>query len=262
MAVHKVLGQYKKFINGSTKLSETTFNDLQRLIQIDANDKFECSDVRIVDANSDDACNGGCFPIQQHATHFPFNTDDIEFDSNDGLLFVLIPNGRSFGIQIAYDPINEQFWMRKGIRQYVSYSATTGVIYRFVADTEWKCLNPIKEIVTGEERSTNEFIDGKEIFVKRVDCGRAPNNSTKNVPSGLNFSSGSHKLVKFDGMAYYATTSVPEGKGWCYQLSNVDTGSNTISVAINGSTNDITIKTANDRSSYNCYVNLYYTKEI
>lgn len=195
------------------------------------------------------------------AVNFPFDTSKLAFDTNDGLLFVIVPNGRSFGIQLAYDPIKEQFWMRKGKTVYVR-TTEEGTILEFNESSTWQLLNVKKEIVTGEERSTNEFIDGKEIFVKRVDCGRAPNNSTKNVPSGLNFSSGSHKLVKFDGMAYYATTSVPEGKGWCYQLSNVDTGSNTISVAVNGSTNDITIKTANDRSSYNCYVNLYYTKEI
>lgn len=184
MAVHKVLGQYKKFINGSTRLSETTFNDLQRLIQIDANDKFECSDVRIVDANSDDACNSGCFPIQQHATHFPFNTDDIQFDSNDGLLFVLIPYGRSFGIQIAYDPINEQFWMRKGIRKYVSYSATTGVTYEFVPDTDWECLNPKDDIVTGEELKTQRFYNGKPIY-RRCFSGNCDGSAEQTIASNL-----------------------------------------------------------------------------
>lgn len=140
MAKYNPLGSFLEFINGSTSLSAATFNSMQKSIQIALNDKLDCSDTRISDANECKACYCGIYPIQENAINFPFDTSEIVFDQLDGLLITLVPNGRSFGIQIAYDPINQQFWLRQGQIVFVSYSASTGTIYEFEESIPWKIL--------------------------------------------------------------------------------------------------------------------------
>ena len=143
MAVHRILGTFLNFINGTTKLSATTFNNMQKSIQGDLNDKIECSDVRITDSTDDKACYAGVYPIEKNATGFPFDTSNIRFDNLDGLLAVFIPNGRSFGIQICFDPINKEFWLREGKKEYLSHSSQTGVVYMFNPTTNWEKIGGV-----------------------------------------------------------------------------------------------------------------------
>lgn len=50
-------------------------------------------------------------------------------------------------------------------------------------------LNKLKDIdvkvLTGQEVKTNEIIDGKRVYKKRINCGRGPNNGIRSVATGL-----------------------------------------------------------------------------
>lgn len=52
-----------------------------------------------------------------------------------------------------------------------------------------KVLNKLKDIdtkvITGQEIKTNETIDGKRVYKKRINCGAGPNNGSRSVATGL-----------------------------------------------------------------------------
>ena len=50
-------------------------------------------------------------------------------------------------------------------------------------------LNKLKDIdvkvLTGQEVKTNEIIDGKRVYKKRINCGAGPNNGARSIATGL-----------------------------------------------------------------------------
>lgn len=106
-------------------------------------------------------------------------------------------------------------------------------------------------IVTGQEVATNEYIDGKQIFRKRVDVGNLPGASAKKlVPIGLT----NVNIINFSG--YYFSSS--EGFGIAI---NHATGTNYyVQTFLVLNTMNIDISCGSDRSSYTGYVDIYYTK--
>lgn len=111
--------------------------------------------------------------------------------------------------------------------------------------------NAINEaITTGVESATNEWIDGEQVFRKRIGVGALPNASDKDVSTGL--SSLLINVIRIQGSARRATD------GQSYPIPNVSTN-NPISIFLR-SNGDIRITTTSDRSDYNAYIDLYYTK--
>lgn len=53
-----------------------------------------------------------------------------------------------------------------------------------------KILTKLKDIdmrlTTGQEVKTNEFIDGKRVYKKRINCGNLPNATSKNIATRIN----------------------------------------------------------------------------
>ena len=53
-----------------------------------------------------------------------------------------------------------------------------------------KVLNGLKvidiKITTGQEVKTNEIIDGKRVYKKRINCGNLPNATSKNIATRIN----------------------------------------------------------------------------
>ena len=41
------------------------------------------------------------------------------------------------------------------------------------------------KVITGQGVKTNEIIDGKRVYKKRINCGAGPNNGTRTVATGL-----------------------------------------------------------------------------
>lgn len=101
-------------------------------------------------------------------------------------------------------------------------------------------------IQTGEENSTNEYIDGKQIYQKRLDLGNLPNNSSKTVNPEL---SSNTQIQYFRCFAKHNT-----------QESVADVPSTLGQVLYTGLNKMITINTTTDRSEWHAYIDLYYTK--
>lgn len=105
-------------------------------------------------------------------------------------------------------------------------------------------------ITTGIEFATDEWIDGKQVFRKRINCGSLPNNTTKLVGIGIALSSIT--IIGLKGIANRADYNYP--------LPQSDpSGLNTVSLAITNPSN-IEIKATSDRSTFTGYVDIYYTK--
>ena len=72
-----------------------------------------------------------------------------------------------------------------------------------------KILNKLKDIdvrtTTGQEVSTNEIIDGKRVYKKRINCGAGPNNGTRSVATGLS----NVTYIKAEGIVTNGTTYFP-----------------------------------------------------
>ena len=107
-----------------------------------------------------------------------------------------------------------------------------------------------KEIKTGIEIKTNNVLDGKDVYYKRVDLENLPNNTTKEVDTGLS----DVNILKIDGIA-------KESSGTVIPLPFViaDT-TKSVAIVFNTTTNKITITTGTDRTNFSGYANLYYTK--
>lgn len=102
------------------------------------------------------------------------------------------------------------------------------------------------EIETGKE-----WIDGKKIFRKVIDCGALPNNTSKNV---------AHGIASFDSMWISADGSwATEGSNWI-PLPYVDTATTRL-VEVVAKAANVNIVTASDMSAFTTsYVTLEYTK--
>lgn len=109
------------------------------------------------------------------------------------------------------------------------------------------------KIVTGSEVATNEYVDSKQVYVKRINCGNLPNTTTKTIATGLTMTSIT--VIKIIGACKTSagiTFPLPF-------LGIADNKSGDISVYIAADGN-LTIKAYTDRSELAGYVNIYYTK--
>ena len=106
--------------------------------------------------------------------------------------------------------------------------------------------------ITGQEIPTNEYIDGEQVFRKRIDTGSLPNTTSKTVASGLTPSE--INLIRMQGVARAGNnTQIP-----LPFLSVTANASVEMSLQANG---NIQIIALSDRSDYiQSYVDLYYTK--
>lgn len=94
-------------------------------------------------------------------------------------------------------------------------------------------------------------IDGKDVYVKRIYFGALPNEASKTVATGIDFST--HTLIKIEGIAKYATNSI------AIPIPSVApaTLAYTVMVNIDASSN-LVVTTGSDRSAFNAWFNIYY----
>lgn len=113
-------------------------------------------------------------------------------------------------------------------------------------------------IVTGQEVATNEYIDGKQIFVKRINLGTLPNATEKSIATDLKVSEVT--LYKFEGLA----TGSNSNGSYCLSLPDINpNGPEQATRVTFESSNDlwqIKIRTGIDRTNYTAEINIYYTK--
>ena len=106
------------------------------------------------------------------------------------------------------------------------------------------------EIKTGIEYATNEYIDDKRVYRKRVDCGTGPNNTVKSVQTGLS----NVAYEKIEGIMRLGTSAIPLNS----TRPLTPTDNSTVGVFINN--NMICLESKADRSSMYVFVDIYYTK--
>ena len=106
-------------------------------------------------------------------------------------------------------------------------------------------------IVTGQEVATNEYIDGKQVFVKRISTGSLPVNAQNEVTTGLS----NVTCVRLLGMVY-------DSSGNAFPLPfSYTTDSNNIGLIFLKAISKVRIATGIDRSPLSGYIDIYYTKD-
>lgn len=120
---------------------------------------------------------------------------------------------------------------------------------RRMINNSWEDFAPISERITeGQEEPTNQFIDNKRVYVKRINCGNLPNSTTKTIAHGLS----NVKIEHFEGIM--RTNAMQT-----YSLPHVDTtATNSVRVQVNSLV--IAIATARDWSNMTATIDIYYTK--
>lgn len=114
----------------------------------------------------------------------------------------------------------------------------------------WEWVNPPMQL--GVEYRTTERYLGKPIYCKVVDCGNLPNAGRKAVSIGV---SGLEKVIDVSGCAIDASNND------FYSIPVTDFNSSVHNVGLYATgSQTIVMTTQSDRSMYNAYVKVRYTK--
>ena len=109
-------------------------------------------------------------------------------------------------------------------------------------------------ITDGEAVKCGYKIDNKDVYVKRINFGALPNNTSKSVNTNIDFNQNT--LIKIEGIAKYNSNNI----AFPIPFTNPSDFSYTIGVNIDND-NNIVVTTGTDRSSYNGIFNIYYIGE-
>ena len=134
---------------------------------------------------------------------------------------------------------------------YVYIKATSGL----AENQQENVLNDVKEYVDGsnsystdEVKTGGKWIDGKPIYRKTISCGALPNTSYKNV---------NHNITNLD----FVTKCYGFARGGNYRMVLPNASANTANaVEVYVDEMYVVIQTGNDRSGYNGYITIEYTK--
>lgn len=105
------------------------------------------------------------------------------------------------------------------------------------------------DIYSTEEKEVGLWIDNKPLYAKTINFGALPNNNQKAVAHNI---SNIDTIVNISGVASGSTNR--------FKLSYVDTNTLANGIGLYADTQNVTIRTGSDRSSYNAYVTIFYTK--
>lgn len=136
---------------------------------------------------------------------------------------------------------------------YQTYKTTNAEYERFKNVTwgDWQIKNTVK-ITTGQEFKTGRIIDGKEVYGRRINFGALPNNTSKTVSHGINFSTAKYISMQCDFQETNYKISFQN-----YGIKPQTTNEPIIAFVGNAV---IGIKTVSDMSAYTGFVTIYYTK--
>ena len=134
---------------------------------------------------------------------------------------------------------------------YVYIKATSGL----AENQQENVLNDVKGYVdssnsysTDEVKTGGKWIDGKPIYRKTISCGALPNTSYKNV---------NHNITNLD----FVTKCYGFARGGNYRMVLPNASANTANaVEVYVDEMYVVIQTGNDRSGYNGYITIEYTK--
>lgn len=226
------------FTSGTTKfemnLSAYNLNTTTRLM---AGETLRVSDL----LPSADRTFDGVKTLNKNSV---FNIDGNQIEQTSGYpsgaynygILLTFPGNDVYGTSQIYIP--DQPYNRAGREIHIRNRTSTG----------WKKLAIIDEVTTGTELMTNEIIDGKRVYRKRINFGTLPNATSKEVAHGLS----NFNLVRIQGIA-----STSENSNITIPFVHT-TATNSVYVVVNAT--KIRINAGTDRSSYSAYIDLYYTK--
>lgn len=111
------------------------------------------------------------------------------------------------------------------------------------------------DVYSTSETVIGKWINGKPLYRKVIDCGAAPNNTSKQVNTGISYTNST--FVGLIGMAV--------GSSYTFPINGVrprDGISSSIGAYITNTSGVayLTIDTTVDRSAWNVYITLTYTK--
>ena len=122
----------------------------------------------------------------------------------------------------------------------------------YIGETDIQLKNLTVNIETdGNPVKSGRIIDGKYEYVKRIDCGYLLNHGEKQINSGLDFDE--IFITKVEGMAKSSSANV------YITIPNSSPDNFTYDIALYFKDNYILIATGSDRTSYNAYVDIYFT---
>ena len=221
----------------NTPIDASNLNRIQNYAENALKVKLDYCNTIITNANN--VTDAGIYQIRSDATNLPFDPTATQHDSNVCWLIVFLVDNIDPIIQIALDSKTFHIWIRKSKPNEAGWN-------------DWKLLNPdkiVREIVEGEEKSIGIFIDGKEVFVKRINGGKLPNATTKLIDVGIE----NITPYKIEGMSYsnigdrtpipYAN---PKSAIYAYYLK---------------SSSSVSVGTVSDRSDQDFYIDVYYTHD-
>lgn len=109
-----------------------------------------------------------------------------------------------------------------------------------------------RDIVTdGTPVKCGYKIDGKDVYVKRINFGALPNNTNIAKPTGIDLTTKS--IIKIEGYCKHDSTSIG------FPLPFAHASNLSYSIMVNIDTNgNIVVTSASDRSNYNGWFNIYY----
>lgn len=158
-------------------------------------------------------------------------------------------NDWCFGLCISRDPNRKLqiMWSEQGSGSWSYDGCYAERIMKAGIWGPWEWVNPPMEL--GVEYRTTERYLGKPVYVKVVDCGALPNNTTKNVSLGID---NPEYLVGIWGRGSKNTNIPSNNYGGGMGTGNI--------VAIWTNLIDVYISTDGDRSSNFAVVTVKYTK--
>ena len=139
----------------------------------------------------------------------------------------------------------------KDTRKFLNYDGLYREIQKTIESIKDESSVAFKiDIKTGQEVAMNEYVDGKQVYLKRIDCGALPNNETKLIKHGIDFAS--KDVIRVNGVASNSKTlyTLP-----CFRnLHHEDWN-----VGFYLDETNINITTFTDKTDFRAYVEVYYT---
>lgn len=138
------------------------------------------------------------------------------------------------------------------MRTFLDYNSIYEMIEEKIEEIEDETVFAKKlNIITGQEVATSEYIDNKRVYVKRYNCGRLPNNSTKQIAHNLS----GVTTVRVEGFYKIDNRDVT-----IFPLQYNDIGAPINSSTFFVGTTHIAITTRDNKTDCTAYVDIYYTK--
>ena len=145
-----------------------------------------------------------------------------------------------------------------GYMATINYQPKDTVLEEAKNYTNQKIGELVPQVYSTSEEKVGTWIDGKTIYQKTIDCGALPNTSTKYVSTDIEAS----QIVKIEGIAT-APQSGGGDKAITIPMPFTGSGGTYVGLYAHILANDkisIRVSTDADRSAYNGYITIQYTK--